>query len=438
VVEERQKSVRRALPAGLIDSGLTSLGTFAISLFAARALEPVALGAYALFFPATMTLGIVPTQLILLPAEVSALGLRGSDRLRLFQQSFRLVAPFSLSALAVVLVALVVPREVPSALVLPLALTAFPASLFSPLQDHVRRTLHLAGHSWAAAAVSAIQLAAALTLLIGLSLLGVPPVWIPFGSLAAANALSTLTGVIIARRWAGGRYPESLQRRELAGSGRWLLVGSLVPSVSGFTASALIAHLAGAAALGYAEAARVVARPLEVFAFGLGFVLNPRSMEAAREQNEAAARRISRSYTALVLGLAVLYGGVVALPWAGNVFARLLPTAYVVGGLVAVTILSAAVSGLTVPFRAELVGGRKEVALARISMLSAAVQVLVGGAAGVLGAFAKPLSLVASTGLAWLRFGRALSAHYRAGVLTPDQPGSETSQETLHHPFGEQ
>jgi O-antigen/teichoic acid export membrane protein len=437
-VEERKKSVRRALPAGLIDSGLTSLGTFAISLFAARALEPVALGAYALFFPATMTLGIVPTQLILLPAEVSALGLRGSDRLRLFQQSFRLVAPFSLSALAVVLVALVVPREVPSALVLPLALTAFPASLFSPLQDHVRRTLHLAGHSWAAASVSAVQFGAAVTLLIGLSLLGIPAVWIPFGSLAAANALSTLSGAIIARRRSGGRYPESLRRRELAASGRWLLVGSLVPSVSGFTASALIAHLAGAAALGYAEAARVVARPLEVFAFGLGFVLNPRSMEAARERNEAAARRISRSYTALVLGLAVLYGGVVAFPWAGNVFARLLPTAYVVGGLVAVTILSAAVSGLTVPLRAELMGGRKEVALARISMLSAAVQVLVGGAAGVLGAFAKPLSLVASTGLAWLRFGRALSVHYRAGVLTPDQSGSETSQERLHHPFGEQ
>src|SRR5665811_1076973 len=65
--------LRSAVPAGLLDSSLSSLATFAIGIMAATQLPLEALGVYSLFFTAFLLATVVPTQLIFLPAEIAAL-----------------------------------------------------------------------------------------------------------------------------------------------------------------------------------------------------------------------------------------------------------------------------------------------------------------------------------------------------------------------------
>ena len=59
-----QASVRRALPAGLLDAALASLASFIVTFYAARSLPAAGLGIYALFFNAFIMAAVVPTQLL--------------------------------------------------------------------------------------------------------------------------------------------------------------------------------------------------------------------------------------------------------------------------------------------------------------------------------------------------------------------------------------
>jgi len=87
---------------------------------------------------------------------------------------------------------------------------------------------------------------------------------------------------------------------DLMRSGRWLLAIEAITAGATFLASVIVTRLDDPAALGYAEAARIVGQPIFVLAVGLSAVLNPRAMEAGAGRDRAAARRVARPYTVLL------------------------------------------------------------------------------------------------------------------------------------------
>lgn len=403
------------LSAGLVDAGSASLATFAVSLYAARVLEPATLGAYGLFFPAFVLVGVVPTQLLFLPAEIACLPFEGRDRFAVLRRSFRVGGPVALAAgVCLTAVAWFVPPEVDRSAVLALALTAAVASVVHPMQDHLRRLLHFGRSSWNAAATSGVQLVTT-----GLALavlhLTVPAAWVPFGALALANGVSLLAGWLRASPPPRPRT-DALALVPMLRNGRWLLVAGLAPGLSQFAVAALIAWLAGAAALGHAEAARVVAQPVFVLGMGLQSVLGPRLMEAAADRTAEPARRTARAFVVVLLAAAGAYLLLAGPAWPANPMRWLVPTAYTVPWLVAATIAAHAAFALSLPFEAQLKGGRRERSLAQWELATSALKLAGGATAAATGAFARPLGLGA-----W-GAGRLLALHGVAEAHYPDAP----------------
>ena len=135
---------------------------------------------------------------------------------------------------------------------------------------------------------------------------------------------------------------------DLMRSGRWLLAIEAITAGATFLASVIVSRLDDPAALGYAEAARIVGQPIFVLAVGLSAVLNPRAMEAGAGRDRAAARHVARPFTVLLAIVGLVYGVLTAVPWWGNPFAGLVPQAYVVAGLVPVTVASFVLFGLPI------------------------------------------------------------------------------------------
>jgi len=397
--------LRRAVPAGLLDAGCASLATFAVGLQAARALPADVLGAYALFFSAFLLAAVVPTQLLLIPAEIAALAAPRAHRAQLLRQSWRLGGPASAGAAVVATASAALAAAAERDVVVALAVSAAACAWLSPLQDHVRRTLHLAGASWRAAIVSAAQLLGVVVALLALAASGVAPVWQPFGALALANAASLAVGFGLGR--AGGDELPRLSLPPLLRSGRWLLLAELAPTGAGFGSSVVITHLAGAAALGHAEAARIVAQPVFVLAVGLSAVLGPRSMEAAAAGSRRAADRIALPFWGVLAAAGGAYGLAASQSWPHSPLVALVPQAYVLGGgLVALWVVAHLLLGAAFPLRSELLGAGRESAAARGAVAAAAVQLATSLSAPWTGAAARPLTYVANGGALVVDYGR--------------------------------
>lgn len=417
------------LSAGLVDAGSASLATFAVSLYAARALDPATLGAYGLFFPGFVLVGMVPTQLLFLPAEIASLSFQGRERFAVLRRSFRLGAPVALAAgVSLIAVAWFVPPEVEPSAVVALALTAAAASVVHPMQDHLRRLLHFGRSSWNAAATSAVQLVTTGLALAALHLT-VSAAWVPFGALALANGVSLLTG------WLRARPPPDPRTHALALSamlrnGRWLLVAGLAPGLSQFAVAALVAWLAGAAALGHAEAARVVAQPVFVLGMGLQSVLGPRLMEAAADRSAGSARRTSRRFALVLLAAAGGYLLLAGPAWPANPMRWLVPAAYAVPWLAAATIVAHATFAASLPFEAQLKGGRRERSLALRELTVSALKLAGGATAAATGAFARPLGIGAWGAGRLLVLRHAAQAHYAAPPVTDDETPTGRTKST--------
>lgn len=414
------------IPAGLVDAGCGSLATFAVSLYAARLLDPSALGAYGLFFTGFVLVGVVPTQLLFQPAEVASLALTGRDRIGVLRRSVPLGAPVAVAAAAALSgVAWFLPDEVPSSTVTGLALTASAASVVHPVQDHVRRLLHFGGSSWKAAGTSVSQLLVTAVALAALHL-SAPAAWVPFGALAIGNAVSGLAG------WLAARPPhpsgaDAVTVNGLLRNGRWLLLAGLAPAAARFAVDALIAQLAGASVLGYAHAARVVAQPVFVLGTGLQSVLGPPAMEAAAARDAEPARRVATLFV-VVLSLASAAYLLVAGPaWAVNPMRWLVPSAYAVPWLAAATIVANAAFLASLSFEAELKGGRQERSLGLRKLAASTLMVASGATAAVTGAFARPLALAAWGVARWIGLRDAARRHYPdedAREATPGAPAN--------------
>lgn len=420
-------SLRRSIPAGLFDAGLASLGTFVVGMVAVRLLAPDVLGAYALFMSGFKLIAVIPAQLVLVPAEREVLAMPPRTRVALIRRSIRIAAPpAALGALLIPFVSLLA-RAVDARDLIAIASTSAVAVFLSPLQDHVRRLLHLSDRSPSAALVSLVQLSVAAAVIVGLWLLGVRPSWIPFGGLSAANAVSLSVGITIAlRRDEARSLKGNYSFRSLLEMGGWLTGAGLLVTGSAFVASAVVNLIAGPDVLGFAEAARVVAQPLNVLALGVGFVVIPRSMTAAYQRNKAAARRISRMFFWLLLGVGGLYFLVAGLDVSFNPLTRLLPNAFVVPWLVAVSIAANLIRSLNRPFRAELVGAKQGRLIVRGEAISDSLPIAVGFTAPLTQAFAIPLGQTAA-GLVsfalWRRYANRIYTLPRPQDQTPSNEG---------------
>lgn len=411
----------RRLIAGVGDAGLTSLANFAAGLFAIRALEPAALGAYALVFAAFNLLSVVPAQLLYIPAETAAASVPPGERAGL---STRWLGPgFAIGiAAAALLPAWIVaaPPGIPRDAAVALTATAALCALISPVQDHLRRMLHVAGRSGAAAWVSGIHLFVVVGIVAAGWLTGFAAGWVPFGALVAGNVLSLLAAVWIVRGadYVAHRRPE-LAARVLMRQGRWLVLASVIGPAAAFVGANLVGHLAGAPALGLAEAARVIGGPVIVLATGLAAVLGPRAARAARARQRAEASRIAGRFHLLVLAGGGAYLAVAGFAWALNPLAPLVPRAFVVPGLAAAAIAAATAQGGVYARRYELIGLERAPSIARIDVMGAALRVAISASAAFLGAFALPLSLGLQAIYRRTAYRLALRSEYRPESAAP-------------------
>lgn len=404
---------------GVIDSGLSSLATFSVGLYAARELDASTLGAYALVFTAFGLAAIIPDQLVFSPLEIDAVRHPVASRLGLLRHGLVMgLLPALIPALCLFAWPVFAPVGIPTDVIVALTVTGAASAFVSPLQDHVRRMLHIAGTSWLAAAVSVVQLVVAAAT-IGIFLHeALPPWWAPFSALALANVVSLAAGVWMARRKEDGTAlpVPRLRIADVYRSGRWLLVAGVLPNVAAFASSAIVGAVAGAATLGYAEGARVAGQPLLVLSAGLAATLGPRITGAAQQRDAAEARRVTRAYRAVILVAGVLYLAVAGASWRFNPLAWLLPKAYVVGGLVAATVVAHVLHAVAFPGRCAMLGAREERSLAPIETAGGIARVAVSALASTLGAFAVPWGVFAVGAVRWWSYRHVLGRYFRGAT----------------------
>lgn len=389
----------RNLLAGLLDAGAGSLATFLVGIYAVRSLDEVVLGGYGLVYQLVFLTAIVPATFVFGPVETEVVDDPAGSRLLHLPRSLLLgVGPAVAAGSVVALWPLVAPAEIPRQAAVALATTGAAVAVLSPIQDHVRRMLHSGERSWRAAVGSVVQLLTVLVALAALSRGSRSAAAVPFAALGLANLVSLLTmmGPQLRQR----RSPHRpLQARALARRGGWLVAGGLLNPAAGFVAASIVAAMAGAAAVGYAEAARVIAQPVWVLAVGLSAVLSPRLMAARRSGDTQTALRIRRRFLVAVAGT----GGAVAVwfgaAWAGNPLDTFLRPAYVVPGLVALSVLAQTLTGAAFPYRAEMLGLNGERRLLRLEINASVARIIPSVFAGAFGAIAVPVGL-AGAGLA--------------------------------------
>lgn len=411
-----EQSLRRRLPAGVVDSGLASLATFAIGIVAVNIFDAVDRGVYAVFFTAFVAGALLASELIFTPAEVEAVEHPVDARVSLVPRNLLLgSAPCLLASLAASLVATAVTASYGSTdVIVGLAVTSAVAAFLSPMQDHLRRMLHIGSRSWIAASMSLVQVIVAVGAMTVGVLVDVPDAWLPFGALATANAVSLATGWILAARRPGSPSPTRIRFRDLTRRGVWFALSAGAPALSGFATAAIIAWLAGPEDLGYAESARVVAQPIFVIAIGLKAVLHPRSVRAAMDGDRDDARHTNRLYLGLMGLVTVGYVAVTGWDWVLNPMALLVPSAYVLTGLVALTVVANSFNSMWLLQTSELAGARRERSLAGISWMASAASVTISFTAHVIGAYARPLGSMASAGVRYDLQRRSLGRHYTA------------------------
>jgi len=397
-ITKRLPDVARSVPAGLIDASIASAATFLTGLAGVNLLDDVDRGVYAVFFSAFLVATVIPKFLSFKPAEVIAVSHPLGERLSQVAQSLRLgVGPALVGLLPVLIAAVATASDTSLDVTVALASTCAVASMASPAQDHVRQLLHIDRRSWKAALVSVVQFAIVLVGVGAMIVLDVSPAWIPFGALSLANIVSISLGLFLSRaEWESRRGPSRLSFGELASSGRWLLAMALIPYGASFVGAMLIAALAGPEAMGFAESARVAAQPILVFATGLSAVVGPLGIEAAARRDLPKGRRAHHMYLGLTVLAGLAYLAVAGHVWPGNIMVYLVPTAYRLSGLVALTIVGNTITAAVFQFTNELMGGRKERQLTKISIVTSPFLLLGAATASYTGAYARPLGIIAS------------------------------------------
>ena len=409
------------LPAGLMDAGASSLATFVTGIAATRLLDSSELGVYAIFFSAWLLAFHLSTQLILIPAEAQLVHMPSQERRTFLLRNSAMALPLALLGSAAVLgVSFILPQGVDPVTTPQLGATAALVAGLYPLQEHARRLLHLSRSHWAAASVSLVRLGVVSVVLVAGWMAGVSPGLLPFGSLAAGDLCALTFSLLIVRPRRGTR--PGYTARRLMRSGKWLLLGASMGPAAGFVVSLLVTNLADAAALGLAEAARIVAQPVLVLALGLAAVLRPASMEAAIGGDRPQARRLSRR---LVLGLALatlLYLGAVSLPESINPLQALVPKAFILPGLVQLAVVAAFFNRVMILQRAELLALDRTRQLSGAEALAFSAHTAPAFASRTLRAWTVALGFLLGGLVRWVSFSRILAKTYEGRAEEPASP----------------
>ncbi len=413
--------------AGVLDAGVSSAATFVVGLEATRSLSADALGAYALAFSVFTLSGFIPAELVFSPTEIAAVDYPRGHQLPLLRVS--LVRGAFVSGLAAIVTSawvLIAPASLPSEVLPPLAITCALATFVSPIQDHLRRMLHIAESSWRSVVVATTQMVFAIGGVAAMHVAEVPPPWIPFGVLVVANVASLSLGLllILPRLLAEGSDVPILRSRLLR-TGRSLLVVGVAPSATAFVVSWLVTALVGPATLGYVEAARIVSQPVAVLQTGLGAVLGPRVTRAASVRDRIRATGVKRQFERMILLAGVAWAILVAAPAPWNPLPRFLPTAYVVGGLVFASIAAFTIMSLPQGRRYELYGAGRERLVARAEIEGNVLRLAAVPLVLLVGTFAVPIGLALLGIVRWVRPTRWIADYYGSGLseaeATPPQ-----------------
>ena len=398
IEDQSGDTVWRSVLPGMLDVGFSSIATFAVGLYAAHSLGPAEFGVYALFTSAFIFAAVVPAFLVLFPSAFAAVSETpvGRERLNLIGQTWRLGAPTAFVAAALASLVAGLTANEPARVVVPLALTCTVCATISPLQDHVRRTLHMGSCSWSAMVLSLVQVSC-----VGISLAllkegRVAPPWRPFTALAIANTISFGVGLALGRKQASGSLPR-YEIRTLTRSGRWLVTHHLGMAGGFFGSTAVVTAVAGRTAIGQAEAARLVAQPLYVLMSGLCAITQHLSFAAGERRDSTEAHRVARIFVTLLVIGGATFGIATARPWWGNPFPRILPAAYARPGLVTVCVVAFILHGTYAPFGAELLGAGRRRVHALVAVSVGVIQCLAAVTAVWLGPFSRPLVLAGAS-----------------------------------------
>jgi cytochrome c biogenesis protein CcdA len=142
-------------------------------------------------------------------------------------------------------------------------------------------------------------------------------------------------------------------------------------------------------------------------------------MESARARDRDTARKVARTFYALSVVLAVLYVLVAGFDWIVNPLRVLAEKAYVVGGLVIITIGANLLNGAAFPHRFELIGADKERSLLAAEVWANAVQLglatalaATAGSSIAAGAMARPVAFAGLGATRLALYRRPLDRHY--------------------------
>ena len=403
------------LAAGIGDSLTASMATLLVGIYAARRLDLVELGAYGLLFAASLLIvsGLM-AQLYCTPAEVLLHEMEPRVQLRSLSAStirgWALAVP--LSAAAGLLVWVILGADVPIGLLA----TAVVMGALSPNQDHVRRVLHQTSHSFVALSMSIIQFAVVGGVLGVAILFGWPRTWVPFGSLAAANLVSTVAGLAMARSLGAGEERARIALREIVRFGRWLVVAFQTEQWAAFLALSILGWIAGTEALGEYEAARIVTQPIMVAAFGLQAVLRAPAMNAAMRADRQAAVRPTVTYLGLLATLGIGWAVVAGIEWPFNPLPDLFPNAYAQTGLVVALALASVVLHTAPIFSLQILAARRERELLRLHLPNAPIEPSIALAlSAALGPLVMPLAIVVDRAVLLVRLRPVMRRVYSAG-----------------------
>lgn len=383
-----------SLAPGLVDAGFGSLAGLASALYAARFFEVSQLGLFSVYFVTFQLLNLLPAALLLVPAQVSALDIPVPRRTQMLARSLPVGFLGGLAAIPLVWIVAVLAPGGDRADYVAFGATTCAMVVLSPLQDHVRFMLHMSERSSAAAAVSTLQFVVAAVSIVTMHFLDVPARWIPFLGLSLANAASLGLAIVLAQasRASDTNWPGV---RGLLRSGRLLLPAQVLPFLGMLGTAVLVARLASTEALGSAEAARVVASPVLVAGTGLGQVLWPRIMSAARTSDVDELFRASRLLAVAVLVISAGYLAAVGWPHPLNVMEMLVPLAFSVTGLVALRTLASVGNVLTNIPGSALLAIEDNRTLLKAATAALVVQLFVAAAlASATGAYALPAAQI--------------------------------------------
>ncbi|HEX6946707.1 MAG TPA: hypothetical protein VF246_05090 [Acidimicrobiia bacterium] len=395
-----RRSTIQSLSAGQIDSALSSIATFIAGLYALRAFDAGLLGAYVVMFTAWNLARSLASELVFVPSEVVAVSLPSADRIHVLRSSvIRGTAVSLLGGAGVYAARLLIVDSAGAQASTALALSAVAVTILAPLQEHWRRMFHIAGSSWRAAIVSTLHLIVTVVSIIVLKAL-VHVAWVPLGCLAVGFAVSSVASWVLTHNLPTDGTDTQGQPTwpELIGIGKWLLLANTSAMGSDFLLAVIVDAAIGSEMLGYAEGARVIARPVVILGVGLAAVLGPRSVAAGLNSDLDRATRPRHAFWLVSTVAGVLYMLVVGWHWPLNPLQNILPLAYEVHWLIPLAIAGALVYNLAQPWWFEALGARRQRSAAMAETAGAVLKIATGFFAGTLQAFTLPVAWL----LAWI------------------------------------